>query len=95
MAAVSGVAAGILGLTSWYGFLFYFVCSALMSLILLYKCNFNKSRSFFKDSKSLLTDGVIDNLMVILLIYYILFNQTKPNQQTKHKTKHKTNKQKT
>ncbi|VDM31923.1 unnamed protein product [Hydatigera taeniaeformis] len=46
LAAVAGVAAGILGLTGIVGFIFYFVSSMVLSILLLHKAGLEWQKHF-------------------------------------------------
>lgn len=72
MSALSGCAAGILGLTGLQGFLFYFICSLILSglIILRYGTNFGK---YFKSKQSVVTGTLWSGIQTYLLFWTFLF----------------------
>jgi hypothetical protein len=73
LALVSGTAAGILGLESLYGFLFYFVCSLLLSIILfVVKTGMNPGK-YLPTNDMIWTFGVFGNLSSYVLFWVLAF----------------------
>lgn len=72
MSALSGAAAGVLGLTGLNGFIFYFICSLfLSSLILVYLGS--ESKRFFISSKQIVTGTLWSGIQTYLLFWTFLF----------------------
>jgi len=63
MAALGGGAAGVLGLTSLYGFAFYIFCAVSVWLLLLLKAGPNWEK-YFTSRSSLLSSGISSGLIV-------------------------------
>ncbi|WAQ99752.1 EMC6-like protein, partial [Mya arenaria] len=57
MCALSGAAAGVLGLTAHYGFLFYFIMAFMLSFFLLMKAG-NSWNKYFMSRNDLITKGL-------------------------------------
>ena len=72
MSALSGSAAGILGLTGLYGFLFYFVCSLLLSTVILV-CLGNDSKKYFLSKQTIITGTLWSGIQTYLLFWTFLF----------------------
>ena len=66
MAIIGGVIAGILGLTSLTGFIFYFLVMAITSVALTAKAKFS-IHSYFDSWNRVLLDGFFGGLMVTSL----------------------------
>lgn len=71
-AVIGGATAGILGLTGLYGFLFYFVYSVLLSVMLAVKAGRNSSK-YFQSSSSLWFNGVLGGLFTYVLLWTFLY----------------------
>lgn len=71
---LAGCTAGILGLTNLYGFLFYFLASAVMSALLFGKAQ-GKINDVGLSALNLLWDGVMGNLLCYIFwwTYVTLF----------------------
>jgi hypothetical protein len=69
LAIASGAAAGILGLSSQYGFLFYLGTSAISSLVLLIKMKFDPFKYFTSTG---FLNGILGNLSSFVL-FWVLF----------------------
>lgn len=72
MSALSGCAAGIMGMTGLYGFVFYFICSLLLSLIILVYMGQNSSR-YFISKKTIVTGTLWAGIQTYLLFWTFLF----------------------
>ena len=72
MSALSGCAAGIMGLTGLYGFLFYFVASLCLSLIILVSMGAN-SKKYFLSRKTIVTGTLWSGIQTYLLFWTFLF----------------------
>ncbi|XP_055818433.1 uncharacterized protein LOC129887381 [Solanum dulcamara] len=66
MAIIGGVIAGILGLTSLTGFIFYFLVMAITSVALTAKAKFS-IHSYFDSWNKILLDGLFGGLMSFVL----------------------------
>ncbi|KAG2174666.1 hypothetical protein INT44_006930 [Umbelopsis vinacea] len=74
LAAISGSAAGILGLKNLYGFAFYAVNWVLISFLLLAIKTQFKPQLFFKGgAKDIFTDGFIGGLLSYILFHTFLY----------------------
>ncbi|XP_065561257.1 ER membrane protein complex subunit 6-like [Artemia franciscana] len=72
LAALSGVAAGTIGLTSWKGFLFYFICAFFLSLYIVVKhCSGNKLT--FLNKSSVITSGLTSGWITYILFWTFLY----------------------
>lgn len=72
VSALSGSAAGIMGLTGLYGFVFYFISSMLLSTcILLYLGNGFKK--YFLSKQTILTGTLWSGIQTYLLFWTFLF----------------------
>ncbi|XP_067628523.1 ER membrane protein complex subunit 6 [Eurosta solidaginis] len=72
MAALSGCAAGILGLNGLLGFLFYFLAVFVLWLMILAKCG-TQWRKFFINRQSLLTNNFLGGLCTYVLFWTFLY----------------------
>ncbi|GAB6024786.1 hypothetical protein CHUAL_009909 [Chamberlinius hualienensis] len=72
MAALSGSTAGLIGLTSLWGFAFYFVTSFLLWVMLLMKAG-SKWKNYFINRKSLLTNGLLGGLFTYILFWTFIY----------------------
>ncbi|KAF9320339.1 ER membrane complex subunit 6 [Podila horticola] len=71
--AILGLAAGILGLTNWSGFVFYFVGSAFLStLVFLVKARASPG-TYFRSSFDVFTEGVLGGLLSYILFWTLLY----------------------
>jgi hypothetical protein len=72
MSALSGSAAGILGLTGLNGFVFYFICSLfLSSLILVYMGT--EANKYFITKSQVITSTLWSGIQTYLLFWTFLF----------------------
>ncbi|XP_053562079.1 ER membrane protein complex subunit 6 [Bombina bombina] len=72
VSALSGATAGILGLTALYGFIFYFLASFLLSLLLVLKSG-RRWNKYFKTRRPLFTGGLIGGLFTYVLFWTFLY----------------------
>ncbi len=72
MSALSGCAAGIIGLTGLYGFVFYFICSLFLSMIILLKMGPDSAR-YFISKKTIVTGTLWSGIQTYLLFWTFLF----------------------
>ncbi len=72
MSALSGCAAGIIGLTGLYGFLFYFICSLFLSLVLLVYLGSNVKK-YFLSKQTIVTGTLWSGIQTYLLFWTFLF----------------------
>merc|ERR1719422_764262 len=72
MAALSGGTAGILGLPTLYGFLFYGVSVVILWLLILYKAG-RTWKKFFGSRQSLLTNGFFGQMFTYVLFWTFLY----------------------
>jgi len=72
VSALSGSAAGILGLTGLYGFLFYFVCSLLLSTVILVYLG-TDSKKYFLSKQTIITGTLWSGIQTYLLFWTFLF----------------------
>ncbi|XP_011177735.1 ER membrane protein complex subunit 6 [Zeugodacus cucurbitae] len=72
MAALSGCAAGILGLNGLLGFLFYFLSVFVLWLLVLAKSG-TQWRKFFINRQSLLTNNFMGGLCTYVLFWTFLY----------------------
>ncbi|CAL1546218.1 unnamed protein product [Lymnaea stagnalis] len=63
ISALSGATAGIMGLTSLWGFIFYFITAAMLSVFLLMKAG-SKWNTFFMTRRTLFSNGLLGGLFV-------------------------------
>ncbi|PON64909.1 ER membrane protein complex subunit [Parasponia andersonii] len=68
MAIIAGVIAGILGFTSWKGFVFYFLVMAINSVGLIAKAGFS-IHSYFDSWNQIVLDGFFGGLMSFVLFW--------------------------
>ncbi|KAL1492077.1 hypothetical protein ABEB36_012572 [Hypothenemus hampei] len=73
MAALSGCTAGILGLTSLYGALFFVCATITVWLMFLYKAGFSNWNKYFISRKSLLTSGFYGQLFTYILCWTFIY----------------------
>lgn len=72
VSALSGATAGILGLTGLYGFIFYFLASFLLSLLLILKAG-RRWNKCFKSRRLLFTGGLVGGLFTYILFWTFLY----------------------
>lgn len=72
VSALSGATAGILGLTGLHGFIFYFLASVLLSLLLVLKAG-RRWNKYFKSRRPLFTGGLIGGLFTYVLFWTFLY----------------------
>ena len=71
-AGITGVGAGILGLSGYMGFLFYFLFSAVVTLVLLIKVNFTP-KIYLVETTPIWKEGLFSSLSVCFLFSFIFF----------------------
>ncbi|KAF9437300.1 ER membrane complex subunit 6 [Entomortierella beljakovae] len=71
--AILGVAAGTLGLTNWSGFIFYFVGSAFLSLLILIIKTKASPGVYFRSPTGALTEGIFGGLLSYILFWTLLY----------------------
>lgn len=72
MSALSGCAAGIMGLTGLYGFAFYFVFSFILSILIVFYLGRNVD-NFFLSKKNIFTGTLWSGLQTYLLFWTFLY----------------------
>merc|ERR1712071_94716 len=72
MAALGGGTAGVLGLTSLYGFAFYIFCAVAVWLLLLLKAGPNWEK-YFTSRSSLLSSGISSGLITYVLFWTFIY----------------------
>merc|ERR1712025_1330443 len=72
LASITGSAAGILGLTSLYGFIFYAAASLVMSVMLGVKTQ-SKWDRFFLARSHVWTNGVLGELFTFVLVWTFVY----------------------
>ncbi|XP_069130084.1 ER membrane protein complex subunit 6-like [Argopecten irradians] len=72
MSALSGAAAGILGLTALYGFAFYFITSIILSLMLYLKAG-SAWHKYFVNRRGLFINGLLGGLFTYILVWTFLY----------------------
>lgn len=72
VSALSGSAAGIIGLTGFNGFFFYFFCSLFLSLIIFFYLN-DTIKSCFTSKKSIITENLWSGIQTYLLFWTFLY----------------------
>ncbi|XP_041459971.1 ER membrane protein complex subunit 6-like [Lytechinus variegatus] len=72
MSAISGSAAGILGLTGLYGFIFYFITAFSLSFMLFLKTG-GQWHKYFRMRRPLLTHGLFGGLFTYILFWTFLY----------------------
>jgi len=70
-AAISGCAAGVLGLSPTLGFLFYFIAAIVQSLFWWLKADYQWSRFFLQNSS--LSHGMFGGLLTYMLTWTFLY----------------------
>ncbi|KAG7224476.1 hypothetical protein INR49_015000 [Caranx melampygus] len=79
VSALSGATAGILGLTGLYGFIFYFLASFLLSLLLILKAG-RRWNKCFKSRRLLFTGGLVGGLFTYVLFWTFLYGMFQSRQ---------------
>ena len=72
MSALAGCTAGILGLYSFYGFIFYFLMAAILWLFILFKSG-NDFDKYFYSKLQVLTGGLGSGLFTYILFWTFLY----------------------
>lgn len=72
MSALSGCTAGVLGLTSLYGFAFYFIMAILLWFLVLAKAGAEWNK-FFVSRTSILTSGLFGGIFTYILFWTFLY----------------------
>lgn len=72
MSALSGCTAGLLGLTSFYGFIFYFITTTLLWLMILMKAG-SEWKKFFRSRSALLTSGFFGGIFTYILCWTFIY----------------------
>ena len=72
MSALSGSTAGIIGLTSLYGFIFYFFMAVALWLIIVLKVGSNWNK-YFTSRRQILTNGLFGGLTTYVLFWTFLY----------------------
>ena len=71
-AAIAGAAAGIMGLTGIYGFLFFIIFSMGLSMLLSMKAGRDWDK-YFTTKRRLWLDGVLGGLFTYILVWTFLY----------------------
>lgn len=69
---IAGAIAGIMGLTGLYGFVFFFVYSAFLSILLVAKAGTGWN-NYFTSSRALWFDGILGGLFTYVLLWTFLY----------------------
>ena len=72
LSVLSGVGAGILGLTSLYGFLFYIVTSGILGIYYLLS-EARSDATHFLTKQQLVTAFVMENLFTYILVWTLVY----------------------
>ncbi|KAI5675339.1 hypothetical protein M9H77_06289 [Catharanthus roseus] len=72
MSIIGGIIAGILGMTGWMGFIFYFLIMAITSVGLAAKAGFSV-HLFFDSWNRILLDGFLGGLLVLFFTFFLIF----------------------
>lgn len=72
MSALSGCAAGIIGLTGLYGFLFYFIAALLLSVLILVYLGPN-FKNYFVNKQHIITGTLWSGIQTYLLFWTFMF----------------------
>ena len=72
LSVLSGVASGILGLTSVYGFLFYLITSGLLGFYYLLSDTRSQTKCFL-NKQQLVTAFVMENLFTYILVWTLIY----------------------
>lgn len=68
MSALGGATAGIMGLTSFHGFIFYFISSILLSIMLMVKAG-SRWNKYFVSRRILFLSGLFGGLFTYILFW--------------------------
>lgn len=71
-AVIAGVAAGIMGLTGLYGFIFFVLFSTSLSVVLTMKAGRDWNK-YFTTKRQLWLDGVLGGLFTYILVWTFLY----------------------
>ena len=72
MSAMSGSAAGIIGLTGLNGFVFYFICSLILSFVILLYIRAN-TKKYFLSKQTIFTGTLWSGVQTYLLFWTFLY----------------------
>ncbi|ESO08736.1 hypothetical protein HELRODRAFT_156500 [Helobdella robusta] len=72
VSALSGSVAGIIGLTSLYGFIFYFLTAFVMSLMLMIKAG-SEWPKYIRSRIVLFSNGLMGGLFTYILFWTFLY----------------------
>ncbi|KAI9301613.1 hypothetical protein BJ944DRAFT_271226 [Cunninghamella echinulata] len=72
-AAITGSAAGILGLTNWSGFLFYGIFWTILSILLIIMKSSSPSKHFVFGWKDIVVNGAINGLLSYILFHTLFY----------------------
>jgi len=72
MSALSGVTAGLLGLTGTIGFAFYFIAAVTLWLMVLFRTG-SSWRNYFSSREALLTNGIFSGLFTYILFWTFIY----------------------
>ncbi|GAB6029774.1 hypothetical protein CHUAL_005486 [Chamberlinius hualienensis] len=72
MAALSGSTAGLMGLTSFLGFGFYFITAFILWVMFLLKAG-SQWKKYFINRRSLLTNGLLGGLFTYILFWTFIY----------------------
>ncbi|KAI8798893.1 ER membrane protein complex subunit 6 [Biomphalaria glabrata] len=72
ISALSGATAGIMGLTGLWGFIFYFITAAMLSVLLLLKAG-SRWNTFFVTRTVLFSNGLLGGLFTYVLFWTFLY----------------------
>ncbi|CAG8734214.1 13694_t:CDS:1, partial [Acaulospora morrowiae] len=73
MSAITGSAAGILGLTGYYGFIFYGITSVFTSFLIWAVKTQAKPSLYFRTGSDVWTEGVFGGLFSYVLFWTLLY----------------------
>ena len=75
MTIFGGMIAGILNITGIFGFLFFFIYSILIGIILYIIVNsISNGKTFFYSNSSLITQNLTTNFMTYLIFWVMFYN---------------------
>ncbi|XP_014773616.1 ER membrane protein complex subunit 6 [Octopus bimaculoides] len=72
MSALGGATAGIMGLTSLHGFIFYFISAILLSVMLMVKAG-SRWNKYFVSRRVLFFSGLFGGLFTYILFWTFLY----------------------
>eukprot|EP01130_Rhizamoeba_saxonica_P006482 TRINITY_DN2579_c0_g1_i1.p1 TRINITY_DN2579_c0_g1~~TRINITY_DN2579_c0_g1_i1.p1 ORF type:complete len:118 (-),score=12.76 TRINITY_DN2579_c0_g1_i1:38-391(-) len=70
---IGGIGAGILGLTGWTGFLFYFVLALIVSLLVAAKGNF-QLELYFVDTSAIFSHGLFYGVLTFIMFWTLSYD---------------------